>query len=135
TLEKTFYTSRHLDAVGHRVQPRFGPNTPLFTVIGVVRDVKQGGISRKTGTELYFLNEQGPRLTKFAPGNQNVVVRSMIPEETLDREIQEAVRAQDSTLPIIRLRTMDQVFADSAARPRFLAQLLGTFAALALALA
>jgi ABC-type antimicrobial peptide transport system permease subunit len=134
-LERTFYTSRHLEAVGHRVQPFFGPNTPQFTIVGVVRDVKQGGISKKTGTELYFLNEQGPRLTKFAPGNQNVVVRSQLPEETLDREIQEVVRAQDATLPIVRLRTMDQVFADSAARPRFLAELLGIFAAVALALA
>jgi len=135
TLEKTFYTARKLEAVGHRVQPGFGPNSPFYTIVGVVRDVKQGGISKKTGTELYFLNEQGPRIAKFAPGNMNVVVRSQLPEETLDREITEAVRAQDSTLPIIRLRTMDQVFADSAARPRFLAELLGIFAALALALA
>jgi predicted permease len=135
TLEKTFYTSRHLQAVGHRVQPFFGPNTPQFTIIGVVRDVKQGGISKKTGTELYFLEEQGPRATKFAPRNMNVVVRSMLPEQVLDPEIEQAVHAQDPLLPLIRLRTMDQVFADSAARPRFLSELLGIFAALALALA
>jgi ABC-type antimicrobial peptide transport system permease subunit len=41
----------------------------------------------------------------------------------------------DRTLPIVDLRTMDDVFADSVARQRFLAQLLGIFAALALALA
>jgi predicted permease len=135
TLEKTFYTSRKLDAVGKRVNPFFGPNTPPFTIVGVVRDVKQGGMSKKAGTELYFLNEQGPRISGFAPGSMNVVVRSALPEETLARAIQEAVRAQDPTLPIVKLRTMDQVFADSAARPRFLAELLGIFAALALALA
>ena len=133
-LEKTFYTWRHLEAVGHNVRV-FGPNTPPFAIVGVVRDVKQGGIAKKTGTELYFLNEQGPRVRQFAPGSQNVVVRSALPEEALDREIADAVRAQDSTLPIVKLRTMDQVFADSAARPRFLAELLGIFAALALALA
>ena len=65
----------------------------------------------------------------------NVVVRSAVPEEALARQIQEAVRGQDPTLPIVKLRTMDQVFADAAARPRFLAELLGIFAALALALA
>jgi ABC-type antimicrobial peptide transport system permease subunit len=65
----------------------------------------------------------------------NIVVRSALPEEALTRDIQQAVRSQDSTLPIVKLRTMDQVFADSAARPRFLAQLLGIFAGLALALA
>jgi len=41
----------------------------------------------------------------------------------------------DRTLPIVKLRTMDDVFSDSIARQRFLAQLLGIFAGLALALA
>jgi predicted permease len=135
TLEKTFYTFRKLEAVGKRVNPFFGPNTPPFTIVGVVRDVKQGGMAKKTGTELYFLNEQGPRISGFAPGSMNVVVRSSLPEQALSREIQQAVRAQDPTLPIVKLRTMDQVFSDSAARPRFLAELLAIFAALALALA
>jgi putative ABC transport system permease protein len=135
TLEKTFYTFRKLDAVGKRVNPFFASNTPLYTIVGVVRDVKQGGMGKKTGTEIYFLNEQGPRLAGFAPGGMNVVVRSILPEEALAQEIHRAVREQDATLPIVKLRTMDQVFADSAARPRFLAELLAIFAALALALA
>ena len=41
----------------------------------------------------------------------------------------------DPTLPVIRLRTMDDVFGEAVSRPRLLAQLLGLFAALALALA
>jgi len=136
TLEKTFYTFRKLEAVGQRVNIFTGPGkmTP-FTIVGVVRDVKQGGMAKKTGTELYFLNEQQPRTLGFASGNMNVVVRSSLPEATLAQEIQKAVRAQDATLPIVKLRSMEQVFADSAARPRFLAELLGIFAALALTLA
>jgi predicted permease len=136
TLEKTFFTFRKLDAVGQQVNIfGNGPKPVSFRIIGVVRDVKQGGIGSKTGTELYFLNEQGPRVVGFAPGNMNVAVRSTLPEQTLAQEIAQAVRAQDPTLPIVKLRTMEQVFSDSAARPRFLAELLGIFAALALALA
>jgi putative ABC transport system permease protein len=45
------------------------------------------------------------------------------------------VQAMDPTLPIVRLRTMEGVFAESVSRPRFLAQLLGLFAGLALLLA
>jgi len=115
-----------------------GPNgngTKAFTIVGVVRDVKQGGMAAQTGTELYFLNEQGPRAVGFAPGNMNVVVRSTVPESSLAQTIQQAVREQDPSLPIVKLRSMDQVFSDSAARPRFLAVLLGIFAGLALALA
>ena len=140
TLEKTFFGFRKLEAVGQRVSiftgtgPQ-GNGTTEFTIVGVVRDVKQGGMSSRTGTELYFLNEQGPRLTGFAPGNMNVAIRSTLPEESLSQAIQSAVRAQDPALPVVKLRTMEQVFADSAARPRFLAELLALFAALALALA
>ena len=65
----------------------------------------------------------------------NVVVRSTLPLESLAPVIRETVRASDRTLPIVQLRTMDDVFSDSIARQRFLAQLLGVFAALALALA
>jgi putative ABC transport system permease protein len=141
TLQRTFFTFRKLEAVGQRVNvftgraPNGAPQTTQFTIVGVVRDVKQGGMSNKTGTELYFLAEQGPRLTGFAPGSMNLIVRSAVPEETLAQEIQQAVRAQDPTLPIVKMRTMDQVFADAASRPRFLAVLLAIFAGLALALA
>ena len=134
-LEQTFFTARKLDAIGHTLQPFFGPKSPKFTIAGVVGDVKQGGMSKKTGTELYVLDEQLPRLTDFAPGNQNVVVRSTAPDAILAQEIQQAVRAEDAQLPIVKLRTMEQVFEDSASRPRFLAELLAIFAMLALALA
>src|SRR4051812_21853891 len=138
TLEKTFFTFRKLEAIGQRVNVFTGRppnNTTPFTIVGVVRDVKQGGMASKTGTELYFLSEQGPRLTGFSPSSMNLVVRSAIPEDALARQIQQAVRAQDPSLPIVKMRTMDQVFADAAARPRFLAELLAIFAGLALALA
>ncbi len=134
-LAQTFYGNRNLDAIGQRFNPFFDPKAPPFTIVGIVRDVKQGGMSSKTGTELYFLNDQAPRAAGFAPGNMNIVVRSNLPEEALARQIQQTVHEQDATLPIVKLRTMDQVFSDSAARPRFLAELLGIFAGLALALA
>ena len=136
TLEKTFFTFRKLEAVGQRVNIFTGPGTTAsFMIVGVVRDVKQGGMANKTGTELYFLNEQSPRIVNNAATSMNFVVRSSLPEQTLAQEIQRAVREHDPTLPVVRLRSMEQVFADSAARPRFLATLLAIFAGLALALA
>jgi predicted permease len=135
TLAKTFYKDK--SPVGRRLKPGFGPfaQIPWFTIVGVVRDVKQGGVDKETGTELYFLAEQGPRVVNFAPGNMNVVVRSPLPLEALASNIRQIVQSMDPALPIVRLRTMEDVFADSVSRPRFLAQLLGLFAGLALALA
>jgi ABC-type lipoprotein release transport system permease subunit len=45
------------------------------------------------------------------------------------------VREVDPAVPVVRLRDMDSVFAESIRRPRLLAQLFGAFAGLALLLA
>ena len=65
----------------------------------------------------------------------NIVIRTMLPPGSLAPQIRRIVQAMDPTLPIVRLRSMDDVFAESVSRPRFLAQLLAVFAALALLLA
>jgi predicted permease len=133
TLANTYF--RDQGAVGRRLKPGFSPKTPWFTIVGVVRDVKQGGVDQKTGTEIYFLANQAPRLVGFAPRNMNVVIRSPLPFDALAPDIRRVVNGMDPTLPLVKLRTMDEVFAETVARPRFLAQLLGIFAGLALALA
>jgi putative ABC transport system permease protein len=133
TLARTFYKDQ--SPVGRRIRPGFNEQIPWFTVAGVVKDVKQGGIASKTGTELYFLAEQLPRLRNSGPASMNMVVRSSLPAEALAANVRRLVQEADSTLPIVRLRTMEEVFADSLSRQRFLAQLLTLFAGLALALA
>ena len=134
TLARTFFADK--SAVGRRIKPGFGDQVPWFTIVGVVRDVKQGGVGSKTGTELYLLAEQLPRIRNTAPGNMNVV-RAIVAagRRRWRRASGRSSRAMDPTLPIVRLRTMDEVFGESVSRPRFLAQLLGLFAGLALALA
>ena len=65
----------------------------------------------------------------------NVVLRTTLPPDALAQTIERVVRETDRTVPIVRLRDMDTVFAESIRRPRLLAQLLGAFAGLALLLA
>ena len=65
----------------------------------------------------------------------NVVLRTTLPPAALAQTIERVVREADRTVPIVRLRDMDGVFAESIRRPRLLAQLLGAFAGLALLLA
>lgn len=132
TLAKMFYKNQ--SPIGKRVRPG-GPQRPWFTIVGVVRDVKQGGVNAKTGSELYFLGEQGPSAMQSARRNMNVVIRTALPPESLAPQIRRIVQAMDPTLPIVNLRSMTDVFDESLSRPRFLAQLLGVFAGLALLLA
>jgi predicted permease len=122
--------------IGRRVRPNLGAaigfgDDSWHTVIGVARDVRQGGVDKEAGTELYVLLEQ---LAMAAP-TMNVVLRTTLPPDGLSRTLQQLVRHVDPAVPIVRLREMDAVFAESIRRPRLLAQLLGAFAALALLLA
>ena len=127
---------RRQSAVGRRIRPGFDDQVPWFTIIGVVRDVKQGGVGSKTGTELYFLAEQLPRLRNQAPGNMNVVLRSSLPVDALAPHIRRVVQGMDPTLPIVRLRTMDEVFGEvGVAAHGSWRSCSALFAALALALA
>ncbi|MDQ3948793.1 MAG: ABC transporter permease [Gemmatimonadota bacterium] len=135
-LAKRFYPDQN--PVGRRIRPPLSADTsgtPWFTIIGVAENVKQGGLDAEPGTELYFNYEQGPRLVRRAPGQMNVVMRTRRPLDALAPQIRRAVSATDPALPIVRLRTMEEVFGDSVTRQRFLSLLLGIFAVVALVLA
>ena len=139
TMAKTFWPDQ--SPIGRRVRICCGQN-PWFTIVGVAKDVKQGGVDQKTGTEFYFFVDQtasvqppGPGLNLAGFGTMNLVLRTTLPPASLSSTIERIVRDADRTVPIVRLRDMDGVFAESIRRPRLLAQLLGLFAGLALLLA
>jgi predicted permease len=138
TMVKTFWNGQN--PIGQRLRICCGQN-PWFTIVGVAKDVKQGGVDQKTGTEFYFNVDQtasvppGPGLNLAQFGTMNVVLRTTLPLATLSPSIERIVGNADRSVPIVRLRDMDGVFAESIRRPRLLAQLTGAFAGLALLLA
>jgi putative ABC transport system permease protein len=136
TLATMFWSGQN--PIGQRLRPRPGDQNAWFTVIGVARDVKQGGVDQRSGTEFYrFIEEtaSAPAPVAFAPATMNVVLRTTVPAEALSRTIESVIHEVDRTVPIVRLRDMDGVFAESISRPRLLAQLIGAFAVMALLLA
>jgi putative ABC transport system permease protein len=131
TLVSRFFKDR--EPIGERV--RLSANTAWMTIVGVVKDVKQGGVNAPVGTELYFLVDQAPATIGGGLTDLNVVLRTSRSVEELSPAIMQTVRSLDATLPIVKLRSMDEVFGDSVSRPRFLTMLLGIFGGLALVLA
>jgi len=119
------------------VRPSAAPDAqvPWSTIVGVLKDVKQAGVDRKTGTEVYFDFEQLQDVSNFIPPTLNVVVRTRLAADALAPSIRQIVAGQDPALPIVELRAMDDVFAEANDRPRLPAQLLGIFAAFAVLLA
>jgi putative ABC transport system permease protein len=133
TLAKKIWQGQN--PIGQRLRPpgsSFGASEDVWhTVIGVAKDVRQHGVERPAGTELYVsLDQHG-----VSPPSMNVVMRTTLPPAGLSGTIERVVSEVDAAVPVVRLRDMDAVFAESIRRPRLLAQLLGAFAGLALLLA
>ena len=140
TFAKTFWKGQN--PIAQRLRSG-GARGTWLTVVGVAKDVKQGGVDQKTGTEIYGLIEQmgrlDPRVVNLPFSNVpfiiNFVLRSSLPPAALSQGIERVVREADGTLPVVGLRDMDAVFAESMRRPTLVAQLIWLFAALALLLA
>ena len=135
TFVRTFFPDR--SPLGQRLRVGFSDRNPWLTIVGVAKDVKQGGVDQKTGTELYFYGAAGHR--------QRAALRAAA--DAPGRALRSAVRvaghggrrracgAPTRRCRSPRLQGMDEVFGESIRRPRLLAQLLGIFAGLALLLA
>jgi putative ABC transport system permease protein len=131
TLARVFYPDQ--DPIGRRLRPGFG-NQEWSTIVGIVKDVKQGGLQEATGTEVYFHYPQVGS-TIGVPRQMNVVVRTDRDALATLATVRREVGALDSQLPLSDPRSMESVLYASVAQPRFLALLLGIFAAVALTLA
>ncbi|HXW84948.1 MAG TPA: FtsX-like permease family protein, partial [Candidatus Binataceae bacterium] len=127
TMARLYYGNQ--SPIGRRVRPAF--QDPWRIIVGVVEDVKNAGLDKPSGTELYL-----PYAQQGNAGQRiYLVVRSSKDVESLIPAVRQAVREVDAALPVSQIRTMDDVIANARSRPRFLTTLLSLFAITALVLA
>jgi len=100
-----------------------------ITIVGVVSDVRVRGTQMTPEPQLYL-----SYLQHFLP-NIYVLVRSPLAQAQLVNRVKAAIATADSEQPVFNISSMDQVFTNSIASPRFNAFLVGTFALVALAMA
>ena len=117
------------DPVGQRV--RTGPNAtgPWTTIIGVIGDIKHGGLEEDIQPELYISYRQGAPVSPF------IVVRASGDPAALTETIRAEARRIDKNLPLYDMRTMNTLRAEAVATRRFILLIVAAFGALALGLA
>src|SRR5262249_31648990 len=98
-------------------------------IVGVVRDVKYGGLDGDPSSLVYVPHRQE------SWGRMVMVVRAAGDPAAMSDTVRKAFRAADKETPISNMKTLQKALDDSTARQRFGAWLLGMFAALALCLA
>jgi putative ABC transport system permease protein len=98
-------------------------------IVGVIKQVTVLAGETEKAMELYVPLEQN------AWYSTAMAIRADGPAMTLADPVRAAIARLDHDLPLSRMRTMDDVAAESVVRPRFRAGLVGAFAGLALGLA
>ena len=131
TLARTFWPNE--SAIGKHVRPNSGSKDPWSTVVGVVDDVKNAGLDRPAGTEMYLDYRQSEN---FGLTDMYVVMRAQSGDpRNLVGAVRERLNVMDASLPLSDVRMMDDVMERAQARPRFLTLLLSLFSVTALAIA
>jgi putative ABC transport system permease protein len=119
-----------IDPIGRRL--RIGPRDgPLYTIVGVVGDVKQMSLALNESDAVYTTATQW----RFADNAMSLVVRARGDAAALGPHVRQAVWSVDKDQPIVRIATMDDLLAASAAQRRFALILFEAFALAALVLA
>jgi predicted permease len=128
TMARKFWPGK--DPIGKRFkQGGWGPEAPWFTVAGVVGDIKGNGLDAEPRPEMYFSYQQQPA----APSG--LVIRTLAPPESVISAVRRAIRAADAEQTISDVMTMEEVLDEEVSHRKLQSTLLGTFSALALALA
>jgi len=126
------------DPLGQRIMvccPDEGQEAPWMTIVGVVEDLRYRGLDVEARPAYYAPHAQ---VEAISYGDlfhaMTVVARVEGDPLSMAAGLRGLVHELDPDLPLIGLQTMDEVVAESVARPRFTSRLLGLFAAIAVML-
>ena len=122
------------DAVGRRF--KLGDpaeDTPWFTIVGIVGDVRQMGIDVAVKGEMYLPYGQVAPYDFYAP--RDLVLRTNGDPFSVVGAVRQAIRAVDPDQPVSNVATMEEVLGREASQRRLGMILLTAFAVLALLLA
>ncbi len=100
-----------------------------FTIVGIVGDVRQSSLSKEPYAQIYRSIRQIQRR------GVTVVLRTAGDPKAMVNTVREQVRAIDAQQPLYNVRTVEEVLAESIARPKFNMLLIALFAGVALVLA
>ncbi|MGH9140093.1 MAG: ABC transporter permease [Vicinamibacterales bacterium] len=118
-----------VDPIGRQARLPLQSQTIVETVVGVVGDIREAGLSENPVATVYeYTRERDWR-------GLAIVVRTSVPPLSLAQAATSAVHAIDPEQPVEEVRTLEDVRDDTLTSQRFSALLLGLFASVALVLA
>ena len=139
TLARTHWPEEN--PLGRRIRllnrPPGQATTVFLTVVGVVADVKNSGLTEEARQEVYVpLRQRQAAVDGMGFERQmSLAVRTSVEPLDVVNAVRREVGSLDPNVPVAGLRTMEQILATVTVQPRFNTVLLGVFAAVALVMA
>ena len=120
-----------LDPIGRRLKNASDVRStnPWRTVVGVVADVKYGGLAKQAAPAFYVPLQQAPSRHEY------LVVRTSGDPAAVTGQIREALHAIDPNLPLGDVGTLDERLQSATAPARFRTGLMALFGLMGLILA
>jgi hypothetical protein len=106
-----------------------GSNRPLFTIIGVVRDVHDASLREAPRAQIFLSAQQAPQ------SGGNLVLYHDGASEPILAAVRRIVRSIDNTVPLFDVQTIGEVLDKTSVSDRFTMVVLAGFSFLALLLA
>jgi len=117
------------DPIGRNIRTGPNPSGAWTTVIGVIGDIRHGGLEEAPQPEMYINYLQGPPVSPF------IVLRTTGDPALMAETVRSEARQIDKGLPLYDIRTMSTLRSDSVSTRRFILLIVGAFGVLALGLA
>jgi predicted lysophospholipase L1 biosynthesis ABC-type transport system permease subunit len=103
-----------------------------YTVVGVVKEIRDRGVAEELRPAVYRLHEQADQTGDQPSG---IVVRTSVEPASIVSAVRQAVWSVDKNQPVARVQTIEDIVARQLSAPSQSSALLSVFALLALLLA
>jgi len=117
------------EPLGQHVRTGPAPTGTWTTIVGVIGDIRHGGLEEVPQPEMYINYLQGPPVSPF------IVLRTTGDPALLAETVRAEARRIDKNLPLYDVRTMSTLRSEAVSTRRFVLLIVGAFGALALGLA
>jgi predicted permease len=110
-----------------------GRSQQRVQIVGVVNDLKRGGLDLPASPEFYLSARQA-RASVSPATFMYIAIRSKLPAESIAGSVRNVIRSLDREQPVTDIQTFEDIITDSIASRRLTMSLLTGFSAAALAL-
>jgi predicted permease len=127
TMANTLF--RNQDPIGQHIRIGSSSTGPWTTIVGVIGNVRHGGLEEQPQPEMYINYLQGPPVSPF------IVLRTAGDPALMAETVRAEMRRIDKNVPLYDMRTMSTLRSEAISTRRFVLVIVGAFGLLALGLA